>query len=188
MSEGTEDEQKADKMTIPEWSNSTMIAQVIGKTARRVQQLTQDGILEKMIPKDGGSARYRTCETVQQYIAYVEKKAMDTGDKGRIAELSLKKLEAEVELKESQGQLHKLKTAIAEGKYLEAEEVGEELSGFMDEFKKFALNIPVRMSGTLSAYVEHTTVRMLEKALRSEIEQLLTAFVCSVLERGDKVP
>ena len=90
--------------TVPEWSSTTVISQLLGKTVRRVQQLTQEGVLETEIPPGGGARKYRTCATIQRYVAYVEAKAQETGENSRAAELTLKKLEAEVELKESQGQ------------------------------------------------------------------------------------
>ena len=140
--------------TVPEWSSTTVISQLLGKTVRRVQQLTQEGVLETEIPPGGGARKYRTCATVQRYVAYVEAKAQETGENSRAAELTLKKLEAEVELKESQGQLHRLKTAIAEGRYLAADHATEELTEFMASFKKFAMNIPPRMAGTMSGYAD----------------------------------
>lgn len=87
--------------TVPEWSSTTVISQLLGKTVRRVQQLTQEGVLETEIPPGGGARKYRTCATVQRYVAYVEAKAQETGENSRAAELTLKKLEAEVELKEA---------------------------------------------------------------------------------------
>lgn len=36
--------------TVPEWSSTTVISQLLGKTVRRVQQLTQEGVLETEIP------------------------------------------------------------------------------------------------------------------------------------------
>lgn len=170
---------------VPEWSNATAIAKLLGKTVRRIQQLTQEGVLETEIPPSGGARKYRTCETVQRYIAYVEQKAHETGENSRAAELNLKKLEAEVELKESQGQLHRLKTAIAEGRYIPADQATEELADFMAAFKKFAMNIPPRMSGTLSGYADAVAVRGIEKALRKELEQMLSAFADSVLEQQE---
>ena len=170
---------------VPEWSNTTAIAKLLGKTVRRIQQLTQEGVLETKIPPSGGARKYRTCETVQRYVAYVEQKAHETGENSRAAELNLKKLEAEVELKESQGQLHRLKTAIAEGRYIPADQATEELADFMAAFKKFAMNIPPRMSGTLSGYADAVAVRGIEKALRKELEQMLSAFADSVLEQQE---
>ena len=161
----------------PEWANSAAIAKLIGKTARRVQQLTQDGILETEVPPGGGARKYRTCETIQRYIAHVEQKAQEVGEGGRLAELNLKKLEAEVALKESQGSLHRLKTAIAEGKYIPAEQATEELAEFMAAFQKFAMTIPARMAGAMAGYADAVTIRKAQKAIRKELETMLTAYV-----------
>jgi phage terminase Nu1 subunit (DNA packaging protein) len=163
--------------TVPEWANSTAIAQLLGKTTRRIQQLTQDGILETEVPPGGGARKYRTCETIQRYIAHVEQKAQEVGEGGRLAELNLKKLEAEVALKESQGSLHRLKTAIAEGKYIPAEQATEELAEFMAAFQKFAMTIPARMAGAMAGYADAITIRNAQKAIRKELETMLTAYV-----------
>lgn len=162
--------------TVPEWANSTAIAQLLGKTTRRIQQLTQDGILKTEVPPGGGARKYRTCDTIQRYIDHVERKAQEIGEGGRLAELNLKKLEAEVALKESQGSLHRLKTAIAEGKYLPAEQATEELAEFMTAFQKFAMTIPARMAGAMSGYADAITIRNAQKAIRKELETMLTAY------------
>lgn len=175
---------------VPEWSSTTAISKLLGKTVRRIQQLTQEGILETEVPPGGGTRKYRTCETVQRYIVHVEQKAQETGENSRAAELTLKKLEAEVELKESQGQLHRLKTAIAEGRYLAADQATEELKEFMASFKKFALNLPPRMAGTMSGYADAVAIRAMEKAVRKELEGLLAAFSDGAVleEREDTAP
>ena len=172
--------------SVPEWSSTTAIAKLLGYSVRRIQQLTQEGILETEVPPGGGARKYRTCETIQRYIAHVEQKAQETGENSRQAELTLKKLEAEVELKESQGQLHRLKTAIAEGKYIPADQATEELEEFIARFKKFALNIPPRMAGTLSVHVDAVTVRALEKSMRKELEAMLAAFADAAVEEREK--
>lgn len=170
---------------VPEWANPAAVAKLLGKGVRRIQQLTQEGILETHIPPGGGNRKYKTCETVQAYISHVEKKAQETGEKSRAAELNLKKLEAEVELKESQGQLHRLKTAIAEGKYIAADQATAELEEFMARFKRFAMNIPPRMAGTLSAHVDAVTVRALERNMRIELEAMLSAFADAAAEERE---
>lgn len=181
MAEKKKTTKKSDKPvvlsgTVPEYASTTVIAQLLGKTVRRVQQLTQEGVLETEIPPGGGARKYRTCETIQRYVTHIEQKAQETGENSRAAELALKKLEAEVELKESQGQLHRLKTAIAEGKYIAADQATEELEEFVARFKRFALNIPARMAGTMSAHVDAVTVRAMEKSMRKELEAMLAAF------------
>ena len=175
--------------TVPEWASTAIIAQLLGKTVRRVQQLTQEGILETHVPPQGGARKYRTCETVQRYLAHVAEKARETGDTSCAAELSLKKLKAEVELKESQGQLHRLKTAIAEGKYLPSQQVTEDLAEFLSRFRTFALQIPPRIAGTLAGYTDALSVRAMEQSMRSEVEGMLTAFVDAARQaEGDDIP
>ena len=79
--------------------------------------------------------------------------------------------------KESQGSLHRLKTAIAEGKYIPAEQATEELAEFMAAFQKFAMTIPARMAGTMAGYADAITIRNAQKAIRKELETMLTAYV-----------
>ena len=176
--------------TVPEWASTTAVAKLLGKTTRRIQQLTQDGVLETEVPPGGGARKYKTCETIQRYIAHIEQKAQETAAASSTAELNLRKLEAEVELKESQGQLHRLKTAIAEGRYLAADHATEELTEFMASFKKFAMNIPPRMAGTMSGYADTVAIRAMEKAMRKELESLLAAFSDGAImeEREDAAP
>ena len=168
--------------TVPEWASTTVIAQLLGfKGARRIQQLTQDGVLETEIPTGGGVRIYRTCATVQRYISHIEQKAQETGEKSRTAELALKKLEAEVKLKESQGQLASLKADIAEGRYIETATATEQLAEFMDTFKSFAMNIPSRVAGTVGSYTDATTARAIERATRKELEDMLALFVAAAI-------
>lgn len=161
---------------VPEYANATAISKLLGKSVRRVQQLTQDGILETEVPPGGGARKYRTCETIQRYLAHIEQKAKETGEQSKAEELTLRKLEAEVALKESQGQLHRLKTAIAEGEYIPAEQATEELEEFMVSFKRFAMAIPARAVGTLSGNVEALAVRAMERTMRKELETMLAAY------------
>ena len=161
---------------LPTYAGAAVIAQLLGFSVRRVQQLTQEGILETSVPPEGGARKY------------TEKKTKESGSGNRYAELMIRKLEAEAELKESQGQLHRLKTAIAEGKYISAEQAGGELSDFMAGFKKFALNIPPRVAGTLAGYADDVTVRSIEKSLRRELETMLKAFADAALpEEGGQI-
>lgn len=175
---------------VPEWASTTAIAQLLGKSVRRVQQLTQDGILFTEQPPGGGARRYRTAETVQRYAAYLEEKAREEVSGDTLEELTLKKLQAEVELKESQGALHKLKTAIAEGKYIPTEEAGEELAGFLQQFKRFTDGIPTRVAGTAAGYLDMASARALKKDLQKELDGMLAAFVeaARIEDRGPDPP
>ena len=144
-------------------------------SVRRVQQLTQDGIIETVQTPEG--RRYDLGPTVQKYIAYLSDKAYGRDQNKRETELREKKLEAEVALKESQGELHQLRTAIAAGKYISVEEVQMDYSRFFVVFKKFALSIPSRVAGTISSVVEPVVARSVEKDLAREVNSMLQGFV-----------
>ena len=164
---------------VPEWASTTAIAQLIGRSTRRVQQLTQDGVLSTEVPPGGGARRYRTARTIQDYMAWQEQKAREDLSGSTLEELTIKKLQAEVELKESQGALHKLKTAIAEGKYLPAEQVQGDLSDFLRRLKQFSDRIPSRAAGTMSGYLDGAAARAMKKDLQQELDGLFEAFVAA---------
>lgn len=166
-----------------------IIAQLFGVSVRRIQQLTQDGVIATTkIIEDGRTVRrYDLVPTIQNYIKYLSEKAY--GRQGRTdkeIELREQKMEADIALKESQGELHRLKTEIAAGKYISVEEVKMDYSKFFVVFKKFAVSIPARVVGMLSGQLQPTEARKIEKELADEVNRLLGAFVIAgVVEPKD---
>lgn len=156
-----------------------IIANLFGVSVRRVQQLTQEGIITTVKTKEG--KRYELAPTIQRYIKYLSDKAYGKNKSEREMELKQQKLEAEIALKESQGELHKLKTDIAAGRYISIEEVTIDYSRFFVNFKKFALSIPNRLTGKLLSRLEPMEVRTLNKELSVETKRLLESFVVAGL-------
>ena len=74
-------------------------------------------------------------------------------------------------------EMAELKTAIAEGKYIKAEEATRDLADFMAMFKKFAMNIPPRAVKSIAGYADPQTARAMERAMRKELEDMLAVFV-----------
>ena len=142
------------------------------------------------MPPGGGARRYRTARTIQDYLSYQEQKIREELSGSTLEELTIKKLQAEVELKESQGALHKLKTAIAEGKYLPAEQVSGELADFLRRLKQFADRIPTRVAGTMSGYLDTAAAKQMKKELQTELDSLFEAFVVAarIEDRGPDPP
>ena len=106
----------ADEQQSGSYYRVEVIASLFGVSVRRVQQLTQEGIISTTKTTEGN--RYELAPTIQKYIKYLSDKAYGKSKSEKEAELKEKKLQAEVALKESQGELHKLKTEIAAGKYI----------------------------------------------------------------------
>ena len=154
-----------------------VIAQLFGVSVRRIQQLTQDGVIETVRTSDG--RRYELAPTIQKYVKYLSDKAYGKSKSETEAQLKEQKLRAEIALKESQGELHKLRTDIAAGRYLSVEEIKMDYSRFFVSFKKFAMGIPNRLAGRLMGFIEPVEVRKLEQELQKDVTKLLKSFVVS---------
>lgn len=152
-----------------------IIAQLFGVTVRRIQQLTQEGVLPTTETIEG--RRYDLVPTIQSYVQYLSDKAYGKNRSEKELELREQKMKAEIALKESQGELHRLRTDIAAGKYISVEEVTLDYTRFFVTFKKFAMSLPARLADSIGGYVDPTEARRIEKELQKEVQRLLTSFV-----------
>lgn len=159
-----------------------VIAEFFGVTTRWIEQLTKEGVIEAtLILKDGHRVQmYDFIPTTKRYIKYLSDKAS-----GRVKrtdkeiELREQKMAADIALKESQGELHRLKTQIAAGEYISIEEVKMDYARFFLTFKKFAMSLPARVTGMASGSLDPVEARRIEKELSGEITSLLTSFAVS---------
>ena len=155
-----------------------VIAQIFSLTVRRVQQLTQEGVIKTTeIPGEG--RRYELVPTIKTYIQYLSDKAYGKGKSEKETELRQQKLEAEIALKESQGEMHRMRAAIAAGKYVDVEEVALDYQKFFVVFKRFALGIPSRLVSMINDSLEPLETRRVEKEMSEEVKRMLRAFVVS---------
>lgn len=152
-----------------------IIAQLFGVTVRRIQQLTQEGVLPTTETTEG--RRYDLVPTIQSYVKYLSDKAYGKNRSEKELELREQKMKAEIALKESQGELHRLKTDIAAGKYIAVEEVTLDYQRFFVTFKKFAMALPARLTDMVKDNMEPLEARRIEKSIQQEVQKLLEAFV-----------
>ena len=161
-----------------------VIAQLFGVSVRRIQQLTQDGVLQTV--KTSSGRKYDLIPTIQKYVKYLSDKAYGrTKTSGRENELKEQKMEAEIALKQSQGELHRIKTEIVEGKYIDKNEVQLDYRRFFMNFKKFTLSIPSRITGYINGLVDPTQARTIESELNTEVNNLLNSFVVAGITPED---
>lgn len=101
-------------------------------------------------------------------------------------ELREKKLQAEIALKESQTELHQLRTAIANGKYISIEEAQADYTKFFAVLKRFCSGLPSRVVGMIGSRISPVESRELEKDLNKEINDILRTFVlAATVKDGD---
>jgi hypothetical protein len=121
--------------------------------------------------------RYDLLPTIKAYVTYLQDKLKRGNRTDKEIELKEQKLTAEIALKESQGELHRLKTAIAAGDYISVEEVRLDYAKFFVVFKKFAMSLPARIGGMLSGSLDPLEQRRVEKEMSREVSELLNSFV-----------
>ena len=168
-----------------QYYESKVIAQLFGVSVRRIQQLTQEGIIETtQVPGEG--RRYELVPTIQAYTKYLADKAYGREQSDREAELKEQKMKADIAQKESQGELHRLKTDIAAGKYIAVEEVRMDYERFFVTFKNFAMSLSTRLVDEISSYVEPLEARRIEKELHQRVRNLLVAFVVAGVTNDGK--
>lgn len=159
-----------------QYFDSVVIGQLFGISDRRIQQLTREGILPTVNTGKRGN-RYELVATVRAYTKYLADKAYGREQEQKETELKEQKLRAEIALKESQGELHRLRTDIAAGKYISVEEAKLDYQRFFVVLKKFALSLPNRVVGLVGGYVDPVTARALEKDMTKETTDMLRSFV-----------
>ena len=161
-----------------------VISQLFGVSVRRIEQLVQEGVIHT-IKVSGEGTRFELVPTIKAYIQYLSDKAYGKGKSEKETELRQQKLEAEIALKESQGEMHRMRAEIAAGKYIDVEEVALDYQKFFVTFKRFALGIPSRLVSMISDSLEPLEARRIEKELQAEITKLLQSFVVAgVIEAG----
>ena len=162
---------------LPEVDVGTL-ARVLGIGLRTAQRLSQIGVLNAVdVRGRTGKKYYSLSDSVQAYIAYVREQYESKDDKQNAEQLKADKLRAEVDLKQSQGELHRIKTAITKGEYLPVEEVQDDYERFFVVLKKFMSAVPARVGGTLTGYVDPVVQRRIEKDLQTEMSAMLRTFV-----------
>ena len=156
--------------------SKSKLAKLFGLTSRRIEQLTADGVLES-VSGHNRRTEYDLEKNVHAYVTYLSDKA--AGRKNGATEIELKeqKLRAEIALKESQGELHRLRTDIALGNYIPIEEVKADYTRFFIIFKNFANGLPGKLAGRLTGFVTPVEVREIEKDLQTEVTGALNSFV-----------
>ena len=161
------------------------IANLFGVPVRRIQQLTQEGVLPTTETPEG--RRYDLVPTIQKYVKYLSDKAYGKNRSEKEMDLREQKLQADIALKEAQGELHNMKLSVASGQLVDVEKVKEDYSRFFTTFKKFAMSLPGRLTSMVSGYVEPLEARKIERDLQGEVNRQLEAFyLAAVTEIPDK--
>lgn len=120
------------------------IANVFGVTVRRVQQLTQDGVLST--EQVGGRRKYDLAQSIQGYVAYWKNKATGNEKTKKDAANESDKLAAEVRLKNAKAETAELELEELRGTLHNAEDVEAVMTDHILLLRSMILALPGRLA------------------------------------------
>lgn len=136
--------------------SSKVIATILGVTTRRVQQMSQEGIIEKY------GTKYKLIPTMQRYIKYLKtsKEATDN-DNHRVD------YEAEhARLEKAKREKAELQLALMKGKSHLAADIERELTKMLMSFRARILAMPTKLAPRVAPILD---INKVESIIRSEI-------------------
>lgn len=131
-----------------EYRTSAQVAKVFGVSAKRVQQLTADGVIETEETPKG--RRYPWEKTVQKYIAFLSDKANGREKKETDASLETERLRAEVRIKEAKAEAAELELAELRGIMHQAQDVEAIVTDSALLIRSMLMALPGRMAVDLA--------------------------------------
>lgn len=151
------------------------LAKMFNVSARRIQQLTEDGVLPYRLVRNRRT--YNLMECVQNYSKFLKDGEKTEDQQDLEAKLKKQKLEAEIALKESQAELHEMKTRLFDGQIIEVEDVQDDYVSFFMVFKRLVNSIAPRVAGQLSGVTDAMTIRKIEHDINDDLNDCLETFV-----------
>ncbi len=144
------------------------IANFFNRSVRRIQQLTQDGILPTVKGADG-KRYYDLVMTIKRYIEYLQeqlekkKNPLEEKEKTRLdAEISLKQAKAttaQLELDELKGDMHR----------------SEDVQGFLEEFASYIRSMMLALPGILAVDLsELDNPSEISERIEEEVNRILS--------------
>lgn len=129
-----------------------VIAKIFQVTVRRVQQLTQEGIIQTTEDIVNGRKvrRYDLVPTIMQYIQYLSDKANGKEKKSSISDKEELKLQAEVDMKTAKARIAQLNLDELEGRLHSAEDVEAMTTDLVLNIRSALLSMPGQLAVDLA--------------------------------------
>lgn len=126
-----------------------VIARLFGKTVRRIQQLSQEGVLPFEETPEG--RRYDLLPTITSYIKYLEDRVNKNGKSQSTIEREEKKLDAEIKYKQAKADKMKLELDELKGTLHRAEDIEKLTNEMVFAVRSMLLALPGRVAMDLAA-------------------------------------
>ena len=147
------------------------IALLFGLTVRRIQQLTQDGILQTEMV--GRQRKYDLLGSVRRYIEYLQKRVSEKGTGNGTqedADNESRKLRADADFKQAKAEMAQLELDEIQGKLHRSEDVEAMTNDLVFNVRSMMLALPGRLAIDLAAITEPTEI---SNRVKREVDAIL---------------
>lgn len=144
----TKETKAAASKEVPGYVPTKDIAVLFGLTVRRIQQLTQDGIIQTN--QTAAGRRYNVVATTKAYIAYLQDKVNGKAGSTEDSKLESEKLSAEVEIKQTKAAVEKLRLKELEGTMHRSEDVEALTTDLVFAIRSMIMALPGRLAVDVS--------------------------------------
>jgi len=121
---------------------TTEMAAILGLSARRIQQMAQDGTMPTI-----RRGKFELCKSVQRYISFLGKDSLSEDDE----KLEKMRRQSEVTLKVSKAQIAKLEASELQGKMHRSEDVAAMTEDLIYTIRGILVALPGRLAVDVAA-------------------------------------
>lgn len=151
----------------PGYWPTTKIAELFELTARRIQQLTQDGVLKTHETPAG--RRYNVGEATKDYIRYMRRQ-LEQKQSAQNNKLDTDKLQAEVDIKNAKARVAELQLAELEGTMHRAEDVEDLTTDLVYNIRSMLMAMPGRLAVDTAELTNPTETSV---RIQAEVNEIL---------------
>lgn len=162
----------ADAMAGKNLQKVEIIAKLFQVTVRRIQQLTQEGVLQTVEVTEGNRKlrRYDLMPTIQAYIKYLSDKAYGREQKESVTDKEEAKLQAEVDIKRAKARIAQLELDELEGRMHSAEDVEAMTTDLCLAVRSALLSMPGQLAVDVA---EVTDAAEISEIIKSTVNDIL---------------
>lgn len=149
--------------------DATFVAKLFNKSVRRIQQLTQDGVLstEKV---EGNKRRYDLLQTVQKYIGYLHEKVEKKGESKDDAQNESRKIKADADLRAAKAEIAEMELKELRGEMHRSEDVEAMTTDLVFNIRSMILALPGRLAIDLAPLTKPAEI---SERIKQEVNAVL---------------
>lgn len=153
---------------------SGILAKVLGKSQRQIQNYAADGILS--VTEENKNLKFDLFQVVPEFISYKENEFKENSTETEIANQEKRKAKAEADLKTHKAKMAKLQLSEMEGEMHRSEDVEKMTSQLVIEVKNRLLSLPGKLAVDLSRIDDPAQIASIIKRSVFEILEELSRF------------